>query len=275
MIAVGVVVPARDEQDHVAACLLSVRLALQRLPAGIASAVTVVLDRCGDRTPQRVAALIAGWPQAEAVCVTAGPGTPIGAGEARVGALRDLGLRQALFRLGAHPPRRTWLLSTDADTTVPSDWAVAHLRHAAAGAHAVAGLAELAGAAHLSAHALDRYRAHVASRTHGARHEHVYGANLGVRADAYLAVGGFPSDGAGEDHGLWRRLHAAGYRLEQPPDPRVRTSARMYGRAAGGLADLLRSLHLPRPDGVEPVKIGASFYGQSPVRQRTARLTTE
>ena len=78
---------------------------------------------------------------------------------------------------------------------------------------------------------------------HGDTHRHVYGANLGVRADAYLAVGGFPPDGPGEDHGLWRRLGAAGYSLAQPTGVRVRTSARLHGRADDGLAGLLRSLH--------------------------------
>ena len=160
-----------------------------------------------------------------------------------MGALRDLGVREVLHRLAAHPPAGTWLLSTDADTTVPPDWALAHLRLAADGAHAVAGMADLAGVEHLAADALLRYRAIVERGLHGDTHRHVYGANLGVRADAYLAVGGFPPDGAGEDHGLWRRLRAAGYTLAQPSGVRVRTSARLHGRADGGLAGLLRCLH--------------------------------
>lgn len=249
MIAVGVVVPARDEQERIVACLRSVRRALERLPAGTASAVAVVLDRCADHTPERVAALIAGWPQAEVVHVThatSAPETPLAATASGVGALRDLGVRRLLTRLGGYPPEQTWLLSTDADSTVPPEWAVMHLRHATSGAHAVAGLAELAGVRHLTVEALDRYRAIVASGLHGARHDHVYAANLGVRADAYLAVGGFPGAGSGEDHGLWRRLHVAGYHLEQPTDLRVRTSARVHGRAEGGLAGLLRSLHPAR-----------------------------
>jgi hypothetical protein len=50
-------------------------------------------------------------------------------------------------------------------------------------------------------------------------------------------------DGPGEDHGLWRRLQGAGHPVVQPTDVAVRTSARLHGRAAGGLADLLRALH--------------------------------
>lgn len=250
MIAVGVVVPVRDEQDYIAACLRSVRRALQRLPADTAGALTIVLDRCTDRTPELVTELIAGWPQAEAVhvtCAASSRGKLLGVPASGVGALRDLGLRRVLSRLCAHPLHRTWLLSTDADSTVPPDWVMAHLRHAASGVHAVAGLAELTCLRHLSAEALVRYRALVASGLHGSRHEHVYGANLGIRADAYLAVGGFPAAGAGEDHSLWRQLREAGYHLEQPTDLRVRTSSRVRGRAEGGLADLLRSLHLPLP----------------------------
>lgn len=266
--AVGVVVPARDEQERIAACLSSVRCALAALPEGVAVAVAVVLDRCTDATPERVAALLGDWPAAVALSVVA-DGTVgqagrdaesriqdvprllaprRGAARARaagsgVGALRDLGMRHVLERLDSHPRGGTWLLSTDADTTVPVDWVAAHLRLAAAGVHGVAGLADLAGAEHLAADALLRYRAIVDGGLHGDTHQHVYGANLGVRADAYLGVGGFPRNGVGEDHGLWRRLHGAGYALAQPVGIRVRTSARLRGRADDGLADLLRTLH--------------------------------
>ncbi|HVF13098.1 MAG TPA: hypothetical protein VM942_00795 [Acidimicrobiales bacterium] len=253
--AVGVVVPACDEQERIDACLRSVRRSLKRLPTETAVAVTVVLDRCSDHTPERVATTIADWPEAEAVLAhdtLSRPGAmPIGSGTigsgncgagADVGALRALGLRRALARLAPHPPDRTWLLSTDADTTVPADWACAHVRLAAAGAHGVAGLAELDDGSHLPTEVLERYRTIVAHGLHGRHHDHVYGANLGFRADAYLAVGGFPLEGPGEDHGLWWRLASAGFRLEHPTTLRVSTSARVRGRAEGGLADLLHSL---------------------------------
>jgi hypothetical protein len=163
-----------------------------------------------------------------------------------VGAVRDLGVRLTLERLRPQPLDATWLLHTDADTTVPPDWALAHLRHARAGACGVAGLADLRGGNRLSITAQRQYHALVSNGLDGDRHMHVYGANLGVRADAYVAVGGFPADGPGEDHGLWRRLDEAGYRLTCPTILRVRTSARLRGRAAGGLADLLRSLDSDR-----------------------------
>lgn len=255
--AVGVVIPARDEQQCIGACLAAVRRALAVLPGGIATAVAVVLDRCTDATPGRVAERLADWPQARALTVaaTGGVAHPLAGGPGRVrrlrgsgvGALRDLGVRDVLDRLAAHPPARTWLLSTDADTVVPADWACAHLRVAAAGAHAVAGLADLAAVDHLATDALRRYDAVVERGVRGDTHRHVYGANLGVRADAYLAVGGFPADGVGEDHGLWQRLRRAGRPVAQPVGVRVRTSARLHGRAHGGLATLLHDLHQSPP----------------------------
>lgn len=157
-----------------------------------------------------------------------------------VGTLRHIGLQQVLRRLDGHPPDRVWLLSTDADTTVGPDWVRDHLRHADAGAHAVAGLADLDGA--LDPPAAAAYDRILREGERGGGHTHVYGANLGVRADAYLAVGGFPAVPHGEDHALATRLRAAGYRLVTALDGRVRTSARTRGRAPGGLADLLAGL---------------------------------
>lgn len=244
--AVGIVVPVCDEEERIGACLLSLKRAVQALPKGTAVAVTVVLDQCSDSTPHRVAVSIADWPEAEVIVahdtLVRLLVANVGSG-ADVGALRALGLRQALARLAPHRPDQTWLLSTDADTTVPPNWACAHLELAAAGAHGVAGLADLDDGSHLPPDVLARYGAIVAGGLHGRRHEHVYGANLGFRADAYLAVGGFPVEGPSEDHGLWWRLAAAGYRLEHPSTVRVTTSARVRGRAEGGLADLLHALH--------------------------------
>jgi len=250
--AVAVVIPARDEEDAIEACLLSVRESLRHLPPTVETVLTVVLDRCVDDTPALVDALTADWPGAASLRVlgagerrVAGLGDGSGpahiVGGSGVGALRDLGVRDALDRLRHLPPGAVWLLHTDADTTVPPNWATAHVELAAAGAAGVAGTVELTEG--LSSWAARRHEQLVVAGTDGDAHHHVYGANLGVRADAHLAVGGFPVDGAGEDHGLWQALGAAGYPLRRPSGLRVRTSSRTCGRASGGLADLLRDLH--------------------------------
>jgi hypothetical protein len=223
---VAVVVPARDEQDTVAHCMRGIERSVQRLPRDVVASVTVVLDRCTDGTSAVVAAEFSGRPDRVAwplsMCVGTG-----------VGAVRHVGIQDALVRMRL-PAEEVWVLNTDADSVVPPDWAVRHLHQAATGAVAVAGTVELAGpGADL----------HVACEPPcgGDRHGHVYGANLGVRADAYLAVGGFVPDGPGEDAALWRSLRAAGLPVVSPTSVRVRTSARLHGRATGGLADLLRA----------------------------------
>ncbi|GAA1855401.1 glycosyltransferase family A protein [Pseudonocardia ailaonensis] len=213
---VGVVVPARDEGDRIEACLRSVLAALDRV--AVPSAVCVVADRCTDDTAAAAA------PFADVVR----NGRP-----RTIGELRNLGAHRVLARL----PADAWLLGTDADTVVPPTWAADHLRHARLGADAVAGLADLDDPHVLPADVLSRY-----AELLGSGSEHAYAANLGVRAAAFRAVGGFPAVVHGEEHALLARLRAAGYRVVTAAGIRVRTSARTDGRAEGGLADLLRRL---------------------------------
>jgi hypothetical protein len=219
--AVAVVVPARDEAERIDACLRSVRVALAG--SGLPGAVCVVADRCVDGT-EAVAAR-----HADVVRNTAAR---------TIGELRTLGARRLLTRL----PARTWLLSTDADTVVPPSWVADHLRHARLGADAVAGVVDLDDPEALPPDVLCRYTDLVRAGTGADRHTHAYAANLGVRAEAFLQVGGFPAVPSGEEHALLARLRAAGRRVVCPVDVRARTSARTRGRAVGGLADLLRGL---------------------------------
>lgn len=231
--AVGVVIPARDEVERVAACLRSLRRALLRAP-GVDCAVHLVLDRCTDGTAGVVSEMLAGRP---------GWSWDVSIDDLPVGRLRDAGARVVLDRLAGHDRARTWLLSTDADTTVPPDWVVRHLDHARKGTAAVCGVVELSGGTPLPPDAAERYRRLVDAQRGRHRHTHVYGANLGVRADAYGAVGGFAPMATGEDRDLVTRLLAAGHPVAHPLDVRVRTSSRLDGRARGGLADLLSALH--------------------------------
>jgi GT2 family glycosyltransferase len=158
-----------------------------------------------------------------------------------VGQVRDSGVRRALARLDGDPGR-TWVLSTDADTAVPTGWVARILQAArAVDAVAVVGVTTLdrwRGSAEGSA-AYDRL---LREKTDGDTHRHVYGANLAVRADAYLDVGGFPHAVHGEDQALVDALEARGHRLLRTTDVTVVTSGRLVGRAAGGLADRLAGL---------------------------------
>ncbi|ANY09329.1 glycosyltransferase [Pseudonocardia sp. HH130630-07] len=226
--AVGVVVPAHDEIGTIGACVASVLTALDAAPGLRARALCVLADRCSDGTAERARAVAAAHPAAGRVRVVVTETGGAGSGrEPAVGRLRSRAVGTVRRGLPG-PAAATWLLSTDADGTVGANWVRAHLALADAGADAVVGgvVLDLPGS----------------PRPPGEPPwpgYPVYAANLGVRADAFDAVGGFPARGCGEDHGIVRRLHAGGFRVVVGAAGTVRTSARTSGRARGGLADLL------------------------------------
>ncbi|NWJ71995.1 glycosyltransferase family 2 protein [Pseudonocardia sp. ICBG1122] len=244
--AAGVLVPAHDEADTITACVRSVLTALDHTPGLTARALCVVADRCSDATAALARTAAATHPAADRVRVTvleptagvaplpgcrSAPRPHEVAGPVTIGAVRELAavtLAAVLAADGADPAT-TWLLGTDADGTVAPGWVAAHLALAAAGADAVA------GGVVLDVPGLPRPPGEPAPPDYP-----VYGANLGVRGDAWAAVGGFPPLACGEDHGLVARLRAGGYRVVAGAPATVRTSARTRGRARGGLADLLR-----------------------------------
>ncbi len=232
--SVTVVVPAHNEVDRIASCLDSILVALAGAPPGVATGVWVVADRCTDGTATVVDRLIGGRPRC-------------GWQESRlvlpIGHLRRLGFRSALGQADRGALYRHWLISTDADTTVPPTWVADHLQHADAGAAAVAGAAVLDSVANLHPLAAARYHRIVALQRRQDQHLGAYAANLGVRADAYVAVGGFRALASGEDADLLARLVAGGYRVDRPAHVQVTTSGRLNGRAQGGVSHLLRRLH--------------------------------
>lgn len=225
--AVAVVVPARDEEGMLGACLGA--LASARLPVvrtGVPVVVVVVADSCGDTTAE-----VARAGGAHVRSVQAGS----------VGAARALGGSYALHILAGVARHRIWLATTDADSTVPLEWLSTQLGAARAGYDAVAGLVELDPAdAPAAAHRWDR--AYRAARGSQWLHGRVHGANLGVRASAYRRAGGFDPVPAHEDVRLVRRLQALGSPVAWPDRPVVTTSARLHGKADAGVAADLRGL---------------------------------
>lgn len=233
---VAVIIPAHNEAETLATCLSSVRDSIRyaaRRGALETAQIVVVAHACCDESIAEARSII-GREQPGAVLVFDH--------EADVGRVRDLGARVGLALLGASDPASTWLLSTDADTVVPDTWITSCLGEAAAArAHCVVGLAHLdAWRGSLEAEA--SYAALIDSKIAADTHDHVYGANLAIRADAYLAVGGFPVQGHGEDRRLVDALQVSGYSVLKSLSVEVTTSGRTIGRARDGLADLLREL---------------------------------
>lgn len=231
--ALAVVVPAHDEEVLVGPCLESVRQALAR--SGLPSVIVLVAHRCTDRTVAVAREALTG--PGEMVLVNNSP---------TVATARAAGAALAMMLLstlpGPAPAARTWLLSTDADSVVPPTWVEDLRRHMGGGAAAIAGLVQLHGWEGASPAARDAYRAILAAGMRLTHHEHVYAANLAVRLDAYLDVGGWPDQVPGEDAALVAALRSAGWPVTSPTDVWVRTSGRRSPRAAGGLGALLDRL---------------------------------
>ena len=240
MTDVVVAIPARDEQHTVARTVRDVRRALQ-VARGLTyvrhATIEVVAHRCSDATA------VVAVPAERAV----GGDGEVDLDETSwcVGQVRDRGVRRALARLGG-PLDDTWVLSTDADTRVGAGWVVDVLASARRlDAVAVVGLAPLDrwhGTPEGAAAYARLLAAGLRSPDPAHQHDHVYGANLAVRADAYLGVGGFPAVPHGEDQVLVDRLQRSGYRLLRTAEVTVRTSGRLTARAAGGLADRLAAV---------------------------------
>jgi glycosyltransferase involved in cell wall biosynthesis len=219
----GVVVPVLDEIRLLGRCLDALDLALgeaRRRDPGLKTRLVVVDDGSADGSDRLVAARA---------------GVELVRSAARnVGIARARGVREIL---GPHP-ERIWIATTDGDSRVPRDWAVEHLRHAAAGAGAVLGSVR-PDPEDLDPASIARWQV---LNPAGDGHAFVHGANLGVRGSEYLRAGGFEPVGIDEDVALAERLRAAGAVIVAIDTVPVVTSARTQGRAPDGFARYMRAL---------------------------------
>lgn len=216
---VVVVVPARNEETSVVRCVRSINRATWLVRPFASVDVIVVADSCTDQTACRALAV------GSRVCVLE---LDLGC----VGAARHFGVAAGLRR-SSIDPRRVWVANTDADSSVPVLWLLRQLVLGWRGFVAVAGLVHLERSTNR-----DLQTAFLSSYTRrvDGTHDHVHGANLGVRADAYCAAGGWSRTVAtGEDHDLWNRLQAVGPTMPSS-SVYVVTSARTTGRAPAGFA---------------------------------------
>nr|NLD41062.1 glycosyltransferase [Actinomycetales bacterium] len=235
-IDVVVAIPAQDEEETIGDCLDSVLAAAEEARrVGLLghAGVAVVAHACGDETARVARQRLDGAAVSGAVVEDHVSRT-----------IAEVRRRAVAAAMAAGPfrPTRTWVFNTDADSLVPPDWFTgmhgATVREDAAGA---AGMVEVWDWAAPAA-ARAEYGQIIARGIHGDSHDHVYGANLVLRLDAYLEVGGFEPVEHGEDHGLVRRIRAAGHRVATPLTPVVRTSGREDARCPNGLGALLRRL---------------------------------
>ncbi len=241
-----IAVPVRNEAERIAACLRAIDAQEGLAPGSLG--VVLFLNNCTDGTDTIVADLL--------------PSLTV---QVRVLSEEFAGAHAGWARRKAMDAAAAWLgeaggtiLSTDADSRVPPNWVERTLAAVAAGADAVAGRVELdveegkllPDSLHTRGRLEDIYDALITEAE--ARidpdphdpwpcHRTTIGATLAVTRAAYLDVGGMPEIPLGEDGAFIARLIAHGKRVRHATDVCVTISARLTGRAPGGVADTIRS----------------------------------
>jgi hypothetical protein len=223
---IAIIVPACNEEEHITLCLHGISAStreLQREHPLVSCDVVVVLDRCTDQT---------------AVLVARHGVRTITSSAGRVGAARHLGATDAIThsRHAGIPYHQVWLANTDADTTVPANWLTTQLNFASSGFDAVIGTVTPDG--------LDPRLDRMWRQRHrlDEGHNHVHGANLGLRASTYLQAGGFAAVSLHEDLDLVHRVKARTPRWTTTHQTNVTTSARTQSRVEGGFASYVADL---------------------------------
>jgi glycosyltransferase involved in cell wall biosynthesis len=226
-----VVVPARDEQDRIAACIDA--LAAQEGVPPARFEVLVVLDRCTDDTAGRALAAARRHPRLRLHLLAAiAPGA---------GAARRRGMDEAAARLEAVAGDGGLIASTDADSRPRRDWLRRQLELVAGGALAVGGLIEVAAGDELLRRRALRLETRMEAAGAGADgHPFFSGASMALTVGAYRAAGGLRPLAALEDSALERSLEERGIPIVRSRDVCVVTSGRTDGRARHGLAADLR-----------------------------------
>jgi Glycosyl transferase family 2 len=246
---VGVVVPAHNEETLLPACLTALRRAARQVSVPVH--LLVAADSCTDRT----------------VAVARACGAQVIRVRARsVGAARAAGMTELLRLTAGANPEAIWLATTDADTVVPPSWLQRQIAHADQGWDVVLGTVTVADWSEHLPHVPTAFAARYESGDHP--HPHIHGANIGIRASAYQAAGGFRPLRTAEDHALLAAVGEAGCPVLRAGDVTVETSGRRHARAPHGFSHLLRTL-APAP---QPWLSGLN--GHSPARPAIRPITT-
>jgi glycosyltransferase involved in cell wall biosynthesis len=228
---VAIIIPAADEQDHIAECLDAIFRADDRLRRGpgrqtIRTQIILVLDACSDGTP----AIASRYTNVVSIATDG----------RNVGAARQRGTELALKTICC--PANAWLANTDADSVVPDNW----LTHMVTAAHesfdVVLGTVQPGRGLTLTTEQTWYERHQLADG-----HPHVHGANFGIRASTYLETGGWQPYPSGEDVDLAQRANEIGASIQRTAAIPVTTSSREHGRAPYGFSSYLRQLAVMKP----------------------------
>lgn len=251
-----VVVPARDEEAMLP--VLVAALADQRDLRGNvldprSYEVLLLLNNCADRSAAVARTLQRQLPHL-AVHVAKIAFAPE---EAHVGRARQMLFDAALQRFKMLNRPAGLILTTDADSRPAADWIAQNEAEIAAGVEGVGGRITLdraeaaalpAGVRRLLAldigyrRALEEACSLYAPVPHDPfpRHHQHFGGSLAVTAAACARAGGMPLRRSSEDVAFYHAVLESGGRFRHSYRVQVQTSARMIGRAHGGLADAIQ-----------------------------------
>lgn len=247
-----VAIPARNEEERLPR-LIEALSRQSWTKGGRRLPVTVVMNNCTDGTAQAAESAGQRYPNLRLDLVQ----IEYSGTDAHVGSARRLAMDRALAAAG-EPADRVALLTTDADAVPAPDWVEANLAALGGGADLVGGLIigdvreeALLGAGFQQRAALQARYARLADHLTALidplpfdpwpRHHDHTGASLCVRGGVYRSVGGLPVLPFREDLGFVSRARAQGFRLRHDVAVRVGVSARLEGRAQGGMADTLKA----------------------------------
>jgi hypothetical protein len=244
-----VAIPARNEAELLPTCLAAIAAQSGIDPASVA--VVVCANNCSDATAERARAIAGNFPFALHVEEVALLEPIAHAGGARRAAMDHA---HALCAPGG------MIVTTDADGRADPDWLAGY--HAAFAAD----VALVAGRVSADWDELCRFPADVldvgarewdyqglcaelealcdpAAHDPWPNHNQTCGANIAITRAWYERIGGLPVLRTGEDGALFAQVWQRDGRCRHDLRPHVTVSARLDGRAQGGMADALLSRH--------------------------------
>lgn len=237
-------VPAQDEELILPASLAALIHSVEN--SRVTGVIVLLINNSADRS----------WQLASNILEASGCGYLLVSISLRPAIADAPHARRIALDIGALLATDGVLLTTDADTLVAPDWAAANLRHLRKGADLVCGSVsidpqEYAGLPH-SVHHCGEVEA-----AYSAKLERLWqrwtggdapsfqiaamGASLALPTVRYRGIGGMPIPSVGEDKALAGFARRRGWSIKMAGDVTVRTSGRLFARAAGGMGDALRA----------------------------------
>lgn len=243
-----IAIPVYNEAERIEACLRAIDAQEGVRPGSLG--LYLFLNNCSDGTDRIVAELVQDMSIPVRVRMVTFDG-------AHAGWARRAAMEAAAEWIGPDGTAGT-ILTSDADSRVPSDWVARNLAALDAGTDAVAGRiqidedewAALPKSLRARGKLEDAYsdlltelEARIDHDPHDPWpcHRTTIGATLAVRLSAYRKVGGMPMIALGEDGAFVAALLQHGLRVRHAKDVVVTVSGRLVGRAPGGVADTIRA----------------------------------